>query len=109
MERIGLLHMPIGNLQSAWNALYELGFDPELVDEGSDFDELYRLIMPSGGNSKGVVAPLAEKGLPDKIRSFAAAGRPTLDMQVMATTGTERGIRKRFGIVEATAPPGETA
>lgn len=106
MERIGLLRMPIGNLQSAWNALYELGFDPEMVDESSDFDELSHLIVPGVGNFKAVMAHLEEKGLPDKIRAFAATGRPTLGicvgMQLLATTGTESGSTQGLGFVEAT-------
>ena len=32
-QAIGVLKMPICNLQSVWNALYELGFDPVMVDE----------------------------------------------------------------------------
>lgn len=106
MEAIGLLRMPIGNLQSAWNALYELGFDPVMVDETSDFDDLSHLIVPGVGNFRAVMAHLEAKGLPGKIRAFAATGRPTLGicvgMQLLATTGTESGDTQGLGLVEAT-------
>jgi len=98
--------MPIGNLQSAWNALYELGFDPEMVDENSDFDGLSHLIVPGVGNFKAVMEHLESKGLPKIIRDFAATGRPTLGicvgMQLLATMGTESGSTEGLGFVEAT-------
>ena len=34
---IGILEMPIGNLRSVRNAVYENGFDPELVGADADF------------------------------------------------------------------------
>ncbi|HEV2503138.1 MAG TPA: imidazole glycerol phosphate synthase subunit HisH [Mesorhizobium sp.] len=106
MDTIGLLRMPIGNLQSAWNALYELGFDPEMVDENSDFDGLSHLIVPGVGNFKAVMEHLESKGLPKIIRDFAATGRPTLGicvgMQLLATTGTESGSTEGLGFVNAT-------
>lgn len=105
MNDIGLLRMPIGNLQSAWNALYELGFDPAFVDEDSDFDDFSHLIVPGVGNYKAVMAHLEAKGLPDKIRAFAASGRPTLGicvgMQLLATTGTESGETEGLGFISA--------
>ena len=105
MNDIGLLRMPIGNLQSAWNALYELGFDPAFVDEDSDFDDFSHLIVPGVGNYKAVMAHLEAKGLPDKIRAFAASGRPTLGicvgMQLLATTGTESGDTEGLGFIPA--------
>jgi len=106
MENIGLLRMPIGNFQSAWNALYELGFDPVMVDESSDFDDLTHLIVPGVGNFKAVMAHLESKGLPDKIRAFASTGRPTLGicvgMQLLATRSTESGDTNGIGFVEGT-------
>lgn len=105
MNDIGLLRMPIGNLQSAWNALYELGFDPVFLDEDSDFDGFSHLIVPGVGNYKAVMAHLEAKGLPDKIRNFAASGRPTLGicvgMQLLATNGTESGETEGLGFISA--------
>ena len=100
---IGLLKMPIANLQSAWNALYENGHDSVLVDENFDFDELTHLIVPGVGNFRAVMDNLAERGLPEKIRAFAASKRPLLGicvgMQLLATWGAESGPTDGLGLV----------
>lgn len=114
METIGLLRMPIGNLKSAWNAVYELGFDPVFVDETSDFDGLSHLIIPGVGNFRAVMSHLEAKGLSQIVRDFAKSGRPTLGicvgMQLLAEIGTEQQLAetsngenntKGFGLVDA--------
>jgi glutamine amidotransferase len=100
---IGLLKMPIANLQSAWNALYENGHDPVLVDEGSDFTELTHLIVPGVGNFRAVMENLNERGLPTKIRAFADSKRPLLGicvgMQLLASWGTEGNLTEGLNLV----------
>jgi glutamine amidotransferase len=100
---IGILRMPIGNLRSAFNAVYENGFDPVFVDETSDFDPLTHLIVPGVGNFRAVMNHLQEHGLVDRIRSFAASGRPLLGicagMQLFAERGTESGETSGIGLI----------
>ena len=103
---IGILEMPIGNLRSVRNAVYENGFDPELVGKDADFDELSHLIVPGVGNFTAVMRHLEEEGLADRLRDFAASGRPVLGicagMQLLATRGTEGGDTPGLGLVDAT-------
>jgi glutamine amidotransferase len=105
-QEIGLLKSPIGNLQSAYNALYQLGLDPVWIDENfrSD-DDLTHLIVPGVGHFGAVMAYFNERGFSDRIRSFAATGRPLLGicvgMQVLATTGTEGGETPGIGLIDA--------
>lgn len=100
---IGLLKMPIANLQSVWNALYENGCDPILVDERSDFDSLTHLIVPGVGNFCAVMRDLSSRGLSEKIQNFGTSGRPLLGicvgMQILATWGNEGGLTKGLDIV----------
>ena len=90
---IGIVRMPIGNLQSVWNALYENGIDPVWVDETTPQDELTHLIVPGVGHFRAVMQNLGQRGLDRSIRDFARSGRPTLGvcvgMQLLATLGTE--------------------
>ena len=103
---IGLLKSPIGNLQSAYNALYHLGLDPVWVDENfrSD-DDLSHLIVPGVGHFGAVMAYLNQSGFSDRIRSFASSGRPLLGicvgMQVLASKGTEGGETPGLGLINA--------
>lgn len=96
--------MPIGNLQSAWNALYHLGLDPEFVDETCNFDTLSHLIVPGVGNFHAVMNHLGARGLDRKICAFAASGRPTLGicvgMQLFASVGTEGALTEGLGLVQ---------
>jgi len=101
---IGILKMPIGNLQSAWNAVCAVGFDPVLVDETSDFDSLSHLIMPGVGNFRAVVDHLESRGLPARVKQFARSGRPLLGicvgMQLLAETGSEGGESIGLGLIK---------
>jgi imidazole glycerol-phosphate synthase subunit HisH len=100
---IGLLKMPIGNLQSAWNALYENGHNPVWVDDQAGTDDLTHLIVPGVGHFRAVMRNLEQRGLAQKVRTFAATGRPVLGicvgMQLLATLGTEGEETKGLGLV----------
>jgi glutamine amidotransferase len=105
-QEIGLLKSPIGNLQSAYNALYQLGIDPVWIDEKfSRDDDLSHLIVPGVGHFKAVMAHFNKSGFSDRIRRFAASGRPLLGicvgMQVLATEGTEGGETPGIGLIDA--------
>lgn len=105
-QEIGLLKSPIGNLQSAYNALYHLGVDPVWVDENfRSYDDLSHLIVPGVGHFGAVMTYLNESGFSHQIRSFASSGRPLLGicvgMQVLATVGTEGGDTLGLGLIEA--------
>lgn len=102
---IGILKMPMGNLRSAYNAVYENGFDPVFVDQASNFDDLSHLIIPGVGNFAAVMRHLEQHDLPDRIRAFAASGRPLLGicagMQLLGQRGTEGGDTAGLGLIDA--------
>src|ERR1043166_5724812 len=102
---IGILKMPMGNLRSVYNALYENGFDPEFVDASSDYDGLTHLVVPGVGNFAAVMRHLTQAGLVERIRAFAGSGRPLLGicagMQLLALRGTEGGGSAGLGLVDA--------
>lgn len=100
---IGIVKMPIGNLQSMWNALYENGLDPVLVDEKTDLDDLTHLIVPGVGHFRAVMQNLESRGLDKLILDFAKSGRPTMGvcvgMQLLASLGTEGEATNGLGII----------
>lgn len=95
MPVVGIVRMPIANLQSVWNAVHEIGMDPIIVDETSSFDDLTHLIVPGVGHFLAVMRNLESRGLADRIKAFAATQRPLLGicvgMQLLASEGTEGG------------------
>lgn len=98
--------MPIGNLRSAFNAIYENGFDPIFVETGEEFAALTHLIVPGVGNFCAVMQHLEQAGLAEAIRDFAGSGRPLLGicagMQLLARSGTEGGETAGLGLVDGT-------
>lgn len=103
---IGILQMPMGNLRSAFNAVYENGFDPIVTDGRDAMDDLSHLLIPGVGHFGAVMAHLEADGLADRIRAFAASGRPVLGicagMQALAERGTEGGETAGLGLVGGT-------
>lgn len=101
---IGILKMPMGNLRSAYNSVYENGFDPVLVDKHCELDDLTHLIVPGVGNFTAVMHHLKEDGMLDRIRGFAASRRPLLGicagMQLLAERGTEGGDTLGLGLID---------
>lgn len=95
--------MPMGNLRSVHNAVYENGFDPVFVDKDADFTDLTHLIVPGVGNFCAVMEHLDSVALSCRIRQFAASGRPLLGicagMQLLAEEGTEGGNVPGLGLV----------
>lgn len=96
--------MPMGNLRSVHNALFENGFDPIAVDRDTDFDDLTHLIVPGVGNFTAVMRHLDDAGLVERVRDFAGSGRPLLGicvgMQLLAMRGTEGGDTAGLGLVD---------
>lgn len=100
---IGLVRMPIGNLQSVWNALYSNGIDPIWVHPTTDTDALTHLVVPGVGHFGAVMQEIEAQGLAAMIRAFAASGRPLLGicvgMQLLADHGTEGGKTPGLGLL----------
>lgn len=91
--RVGILNLETGNLRSVSNAVYSLGYDPEIVDTPEAVDEVSHLIIPGVGAFHTAMRRMHDKGLFEPVREYAAAGRPILGlclgMQLLASTGEE--------------------
>jgi imidazole glycerol-phosphate synthase subunit HisH len=106
---IGVLDYGMGNLRSVCNAVYEIGQDWVLRDNGEEFDDLSHLIIPGVGHFATAMRQLRERELEAPIRAFAASGRPVLGvclgMQILAGHGAEGGGQAGLGLIPATVEP----
>lgn len=90
---IAILDISIGNINSIYNAIYECGFDPIVIQEASELDEASHLIFPGVGHFSAASALLAEKNLFAPLKKFVGSGRPflgiCLGMQLLADYSLE--------------------
>lgn len=100
---IGILDLNLGNLKSVFNAIYELGFDPILVDQASHFDELSHLIIPGVGSYPAAMNHYDALQLKDKLAAYVASLRPVLGiclgMQIFSDWGEEIVATKGLGLI----------
>lgn len=100
---IGILDMDMGNLRSVANAVYQLGFDPEVVTQPAGLDGVSHLIIPGVGQFATAMRHIQALELYEPVRAFAASGRPVLGiclgMQLLAGTGSEGGEHAGLGLV----------
>ncbi len=55
---IGIVNYGMGNIRSVANAVYELGFDPVLIERPDDFEQTTHLILPGVGHFSTAMANL---------------------------------------------------
>lgn len=103
---IGILDMDMGNLRSAYNAVYENGHDPIVVEGKSALDDVTHLIIPGVGHFATAMNHLHGVDLVEPIIAFAKSGRPLLGvclgMQLLGAVGTEGGEVAGLGIIPGT-------
>lgn len=103
MDKIGLLDIGLGNIRSVFNAVYEMGFDPVLVSESSQLDEIGHLILPGVGNFSAGMNTICAAGMQSPIQDFVSSGRPILGiclgMQLLASIGYEGGETPGLGFI----------
>jgi len=75
---IGIVDYGAGNLFSVRKALDRIGLPSRPVESPAAFSGLSGLILPGVGHFESAAAVLAESGLLEEIRKWAAGGRPLL-------------------------------
>lgn len=104
IKKIGILDIGLGNLSSVFNAIYESGFDPELISKPAQFIELSHLILPGVGNFAAGMRSIRSAEMVTPLQEFFSSGRPMLGiclgMQLFATTGYEGGVTTGLGLID---------
>jgi len=92
-----------GNLRSIEKALARQGLDVRITDTPSAVDRAEALVVPGDGAFGPAMARLNASGFADRIRDFAASGRPflgiCLGMQLLFTESEEDGIHAGLGLL----------
>lgn len=92
-----------GNLRSIEKALERQGLDVRITDTPSAVDRAEALVVPGDGAFGPAMARLNASGFADRIRDFAASGKPflgiCLGMQLLFTESEEDGIHAGLGLL----------
>jgi len=99
----GIIDYGAGNLRSVANATRHLGFDPLLVSQPGQLEEIDHLIFPGVGSFGDCVANLHKLGLWQGIADWVRADRPyfgiCLGYQVLFESSAESPGVEGFGLL----------
>ncbi len=100
---IGILDLNLGNLKSVFNAIYELGYDPVIVNQTCELELLDHLIIPGVGSYPAAMQHYRASGFDTKLMSYIASGKPILGiclgMQILADSGEEITATTGLGLI----------
>ena len=74
--KLGMIDYGRGNLRSVINACRNLGYDPVLVTEASQLEELTHVIFPGQGAFGDCMESLNRLALTEPLREWILAGKP---------------------------------
>lgn len=106
MRNIGIVDVGIGNIGSLKGAVYELGFDPVLVQEPLQLEECDNVILPGVGSFHHGIQMMIEAQVFDPIQKLVSRGTPLLGvclgMQLLFEQGDEGGDSHGLGLIHGT-------
>jgi imidazole glycerol-phosphate synthase subunit HisH len=103
MRRIGIVDVGIGNIGSLKGAVYELGFDPVLIQESSQFSGCDNIILPGVGSFYHGMQMMGEANMFEPIQKLVSDGTPLLGiclgMQLLFDQGDEGGEAQGLSLI----------
>lgn len=103
MARLVIADFNMGNLPSVYKAFRAGGFEAEVTADPAVIMQADGLILPGVGAFAAGMRNLAERGLAEPVRAYAATGRPLLGicvgMQLLFETGEEFGGAAGLGLL----------
>jgi len=107
--KIGILDYNACNISSIYYSIYRLGYDPKIIKNSNELQDIDRLIIPGVGAAKSCIDHLNQTGLFNEIQEFLATQKPILGIcmgfQIFATKLYEHGLSKGIGLIEGEIVP----
>lgn len=101
---IGILDLNLGNLKSVYNAIYEIGYDPVIINSSEKFDDLTHLIIPGVGTYPAAMQCFNDLKLQEPIENYIQSKRPLLGiclgMQILSERGEELENTLGIGLIQ---------
>lgn len=103
-KKIGILDYGMGNINSVYNALMHLGYDPEIVNQTDAIKSCSHLIIPGVGAYANAMAAISDSGLDIEIKEHVRLNKPLLGiclgMQILSDYGDEGSDTKGLGFIK---------
>lgn len=107
MIKLVIVDYDMGNLFSVRNALKAVGYEAEISPDPGTVADADGIILPGMGAFGNGMAKLAERGLDEAVKAYAASGRPVLGiclgMQLLFEEGEEYGAGAGLGLLAGKA------
>ena len=107
MKKTAVINYGLGNLRSVVNAIEALGHEAFIAERPEMLRDADRIVLPGVGAFGDGMTKLVEGGWTEALeREVREIGKPfiglCLGMQLLATSGTEHGVRPGLGWVNGT-------
>ena len=103
--KIGILNYNACNLASIYYAFYRMGYDPKVIENHKEIENIDRLIVPGVGAAKSCIKYMKEKKLYDSVLTHFEKKKPILGiclgLQIFSKNLYEHGKSIGFGLIDA--------
>lgn len=107
--KVTIVDYGIGNLFSVARAIEAVGGEPKLASTFAEVRDADRILLPGVGAFEPCARTLADVGLADAVKNFAATGRPFLGicvgMQLLFDYSLEFGKHAGLGLIAGHVAP----
>ena len=97
--KIGIVDYGAGNINSVYNSVYNLGYDPIIIENEKDFKNIQKIIIPGVGSAFNSIKIFKEKNLFEEIKKIINTNIPILGICLgfqMFSRNLLRNICSRF-------------
>lgn len=102
--QIGIVDYGAGNILSVYNSVYNLGYDPIIVNNVDKLKKSDKIIVPGVGSAFEAIKNLNKKGFISSMQEFYSSGKPILGIclgfQIFASKLLENGTSKGIGLIK---------
>ena len=102
--KIGIINYEAGNLQSVYNSIFNLGYDPIVIDNKEELRNIDKLIIPGVGSANLAIKTLKQRGLKEEIINFYEKEKYILGIclgfQIFAKKLFENGLSNGLKIID---------
>ena len=107
--QIGIIDYGAGNINSVYNTIYNLGYNPIIIEDVNQISNIDRLIVPGVGSAFKSLEVLKKRGFFNKIQNLINSNIPILGIclgfQIFSKKLFEDGESNGLNLIEGNIVP----